>query len=281
MFDRMNYEGQIFGNRIIISNTCSDNDWSSIGKSIPKEKEKYRLSQCMECGSRIPVLIDNIKRQPPKKCSFCSNINHHSMIKSQTNNWVNTDQGYAVGNIIYKNQVITCIIDSDDLNRVKNRIWRVSKKKNKYYLVSGSKNRGDIVYLHKFILNKEIPSGYEIDHIDGNSLNNRKNNLRIVTRLENIQNVSERIDNQIGIRGIAKTPSGKYKVDFSFNNKRYYFKDWDTLSEAVYCRKYAEEYFGLNMINRNPITKDYLNISEQDKQSINRYVLANISKETV
>ena len=281
MFERESYIGQIFGNRLIVADQCQDSDWVDIGKPVPSEKSKYRLSECLNCGSYIPVLIPNIQRQPPKRCSFCSNIAHRSNKIPNTNNWIDTENGYAVGNILYKSEIITCYIDSEDYDRVSARIWRVNKKKNKYYLVSGSVSKGTLTYLHQYILNVSIPDGYEIDHIDCNSLNNRKNNLRIVTRLQNIQNVSERIDNQIGIRGIVKTSSGRYSVDFSYNKHRVYVKDWSTLQEAIYCRKYLEEYFGLNIINRNPIAQKYFTLSEKESQLIKQYVSINISKETV
>lgn len=42
---------------------------------------------------------------------------------------------------------------------------------------------------HRFIYiwyNGEIPAGYDIDHIDNNSLNNDISNLRLLTRKENL-----------------------------------------------------------------------------------------------
>ena len=46
-------------------------------------------------------------------------------------------------------------------------------------------------YIHKLVAEYfigERPEGYEIDHIDGNYLNNRADNLRYVTRRENLLN---------------------------------------------------------------------------------------------
>lgn len=48
-----------------------------------------------------------------------------------------------------------------------------------------------IVYVHKLVYETfkgEIPEGLEIDHIDRNKLNNNPDNLRVVTRSENIKN---------------------------------------------------------------------------------------------
>ena len=48
-----------------------------------------------------------------------------------------------------------------------------------------------IVYVHKLVYETfkgEIPEGLEIDHIDRNKLNNNPDNLRVVTRSENMKN---------------------------------------------------------------------------------------------
>lgn len=133
--------------------------------------------------------------------------------------------------------------------------------------------------MHRLILRDDIPEGYEVDHIDGNSLNNRKSNLRIVTRLQNIQNSKVRIDNQIGIRGISYSKyERKYVVDFSFNNVRYYFKHWDTIEEAVYCRKFAEEYFDLHILKNNPLKDKYLDLDSDKINEIKNHTYDSINK---
>lgn len=42
------------------------------------------------------------------------------------------------------------------------------------------------VRMHRVIM--AAPTGLEVDHIDGNGLNNQRSNLRIVTRSQNMQN---------------------------------------------------------------------------------------------
>ena len=275
---REDYTGQIFSNREIIRNYCTEDDWVKIGKAVPNDIHKYRLSKCLNCGAVLPVLMKNVFEQPPKRCCFCSNIrNTSNTIQPSTNSWAKYDT-YAVLNVLYHDTIIQSYIDIDDYDIVSSRIWRVSKKRNKYYLVSGSKTKNNIMYLHRLILrDKEVPDGYEIDHIDGNSLNNRKSNLRIVSRLQNIQNVSERIDNQLGIRGVSPNGHGKYIVDFCFNGHRYYFKHWDSIEEAAYCRQVLEEHFGLEMISRNPNMKNLNELPVYKQQEIYDYVQQKIS----
>lgn len=269
--------GQVFGNRMVVADYCSDADWLNIGKKIPSNKNRYVLSKCI-CGMLLPVIPNAIKRYPPKRCSFCSGINHKSSHEPFTNSWA-VYADYAVLNILYKEEVISIYIDIKDYDRLSKMRWRLSKKKNKFYSLTGSKFKNNVTYMHKAVLGDiKIPKGYEIDHIDGNSLNNRRANLRVISRLENIQNAGNRIDSQIGIRGISKTQSKKFQVDFSFNKQRFYFNKWNTLEEAVYCRKFAEEYFGLEIIERNPLAKQYLTLSKEKQEEIKTHTLEKISR---
>lgn len=121
--------------------------------------------------------------------------------------------------IFFKNTTVSCYIDKEDKEKVSQYNWRISQKKNKYYAVSGQSKKGTLLYMHNLLMDRIKPQdGLEVDHLDGNSLNNRKNNLRIVSRLENIYNTNARIDNKIGIRGVCKTKN-KFKTDFSHNKK--------------------------------------------------------------
>lgn len=270
-FERTNYEGQIFGTRQIVRNQCSPDELKKYYKTIPMHTQRYRMARCLRCGNEMPVDVRQLKKNPPQRCAFCSGINNKRLNNTgEQNTWVVNDD-IAILNLTYQNQVISAYIDADDYKLAASRTWRVSKKKNKYYLVSGSKTKGTLEYLHHLIVHEDIPSCYEIDHIDGNSLNNRKNNLRIVSRLTNIQNAKARIDNQIGIRGICKT-GNVYVVDFSFKPWRFYFKHWDNLRDAVYCRWYAEQYFDLHILENNPLAIHFLNASETYQNQMREYV---------
>lgn len=200
------------------------------------------------------------------------------MYIKESNKFIKKDDCYIM-QVQYKDIWYDFYIDLDDYEKVSSLHWRVSHKKRKVYAVSGSRAKKNVVYLHNYLLNYTYKNNCEVDHVDGNSFNNRKNNLRVVSRLKNIQNVSARIDNKIGIRGICYHKGWhSYTVDFSFNKNRFYFPHWKTLEEAVYCRKFAEEFFGLNMLNRNPIAQEYLTLSIQEQQEIKNIVLEILRK---
>ena len=67
----------------------------------------------------------------------------------------------------------------------KNELYNCNISKCGYYRFCGGR------LLHRAVVELfigDIPEGYEIDHIDTNRLNNRVDNLRIVTRKENMAN---------------------------------------------------------------------------------------------
>ena len=203
------------------------------------------------------------------------------MYIKENNKFVRHEDYYTMS-VQYKQTWYDFQIDLEDYEKVSSHHWRVSHKKNKIYAVSGSRAKQNVVYLHNYILDYSYTPGFEVDHMDGNSFNNRKSNLRVCTRLENIQNSKARLDNKIGIRGITYNPYWhSYVVDFSYNKQRYYFPHWKTIEEAVYCRKFAEECFGLWMLNINPIAQKYLTLSEEEANTIKNIVLQNIAKATV
>ena len=78
-------------------------------------------------------------------------------------------------------------IDKKYLNLVKNhKIYACLLNNNKLYLI-----RDDKIWLHQLILGK-APKGLVIDHINGDTLDNRKSNLRFITHGENRQNTTKR-----------------------------------------------------------------------------------------
>lgn len=127
----------------------------------------------------------------------------------------------------YKEQKVIVLFDREDFEKINKLHWKVSKKKSKLYVCTGQNKNGEkIIYLHNYLMNYNPTVGYEVDHINGNSLDNRKENLRIVTRQENVQNSNVRKDNKTtGIRGVSFNSKQKeFVVDFYIKKKRFHFK---------------------------------------------------------
>lgn len=105
---------------------------------------------------------------------------------------------------------------------------------------------GDLYSVHRlaFLYIK----GYwprEVDHKDENGLNNRWSNLRECTHSQNVANQGPRKDNKLGVKGVYRRKSGKYRAQINIMGKRTHLGNFDTLVAATLAyRKAAKKYFG-------------------------------------
>ncbi len=135
-------------------------------------------------------------------------------------------------------EVARCKIDLDDIEKCKKYKWHLRKVHKNQYAIATIKGSKDIkVHLHRLILNYD--GEQDVDHINGDGLDNRKSNLRIVSRSLNILNM-------YGIRGIKKVPSGKYQATIMKDYKCIYLGTFDTYEQAVEVRLNAEKQFFKN-----------------------------------
>ena len=137
-----------------------------------------------------------------------------------------------------KGNRIEVLIDTEDVPRIAMcGSWHIAGP-NKGYVINGKYRQ-----LHRFIMNP--PEGMQVDHINGNTYDNRKCNLRIVTPQQNTMNTKLRYNNS-GAKGIYYDEKyNNYKAKIGFDNKLIHLGTFDTLEEAIKVRKEAEaKYFG-------------------------------------
>lgn len=128
--------------------------------------------------------------------------------------------------------------------------FRISKGKYKKGKLAGRQTKrgyrqvgikGNLYLIHRLIytlLKGTAPLGI-VDHIDGNPFNNAIENLRDVSHLQNSANRGKSKNNKTGHAGIIFCiQTGKYRVDFNFNRKRYYLGRFDKLEDAVREREF-------------------------------------------
>ena len=69
---------------------------------------------------------------------------------------------------------------------------------------------GKNTMLHTHVLNLKVGDGLEADHKDFDKKNNKRDNLRLATRQQNIHHFPLTKRNKTGLRGIYKTRGGTY-----------------------------------------------------------------------
>jgi len=129
---------------------------------------------------------------------------------------------------------IDVLIDKDDLIRViESGPWRAHQgSKNQYFVHTTARPQHKNILLHRFIAS--APNGLEVDHINGNTLDNRKSNLRICTHLENIRNSKKRINSKTSFKGItrAHSKSERWCANICVNGKNMHLGTYSTKEKA-------------------------------------------------
>lgn len=110
------------------------------------------------------------------------------------------------------NSGLSVQVDPEDYDRVVEHSWYFHNMGYAMATIEGKQT-----YMHRFIMN--TPKGLHTDHINHDKLDNRRSNLRIVTRAENMQNMNKKH------RGCIKKLPGNNKFyyygELRKNNKRY------------------------------------------------------------
>jgi hypothetical protein len=148
---------------------------------------------------------------------------NRKVIYNQENKWV-TESPKIIENTVkitlWKNKdelsEYYSIIDAEDYDKVMDDITTVlrngKKRVNKWYIweaptekkytVSGCKRKS----IHRAVMG--YPKKMHVDHINGNPLDNRKENLRVCTHSENHQNRKTRSDSRSGYKGVSLSKDG-------------------------------------------------------------------------
>ena len=96
------------------------------------------------------------------------------------------------------------LVDNEDFEYLNQWKWHLCRD----YAIRRQYFKGDkiyarkvkIIWMHRLIIN--TPPGMETDHINGNGLDNQKNNLRIVTKSQNQHNRKLSKQNTSGFTGV-------------------------------------------------------------------------------
>jgi hypothetical protein len=126
------------------------------------------------------------------------------------------------------------VIDVDDVHLVDGRNWHSVVRGFTTYasclgdLAGGRQAR---TYMHRLIIG--FPSGFVVDHCDGDGLNNRRGNLRKATTAQNQANCRMHITNTSGFKGVSfHLPTGRWQAQISYKSKNVWLGYFDTPENA-------------------------------------------------
>lgn len=151
--------------------------------------------------------------------------------------------------------VSTYIIDAKDYPIVSKYKWVTAK--NGYAVVA---NEG--ISLHRLLMNAKI--GQQVDHININILDNRKENLRICGNSLNSSN--RKPYNKLNIKGVEYHKSQKkFSAYLRVNNKQYHSPCYYTKEEAMFARFILEQLFLKDRLTQ--FTSEYINTLTVEQKS--------------
>ena len=187
------------------------------------------------------------------KCDYCGKVHYRRPSRTWKQNYCcndcyqigrllesKIDIGNEYAEIIINKQgtVLNVKIDKEDIDKVKQYRWcaRYDKTIDGYYIEAWErgKNRKRLK-LHRLVM--DCPVGLEVDHINRDTLDNRKENLRNVTPLENKQNKGFYKNNKSGYKYIYfDNNKNMYMIQRRKNNKQVLIGSSKTLQEAINIR---------------------------------------------
>jgi len=92
------------------------------------------------------------------------------------------------------------LVDDADYDHLAQYEWFLSKTGYAVGVVP-SDGKFQVVYMHRYLLN--APPTHVVDHINGNALDNRRENLRLATPRQNVQNKSVSPLSATGLKGVG------------------------------------------------------------------------------
>lgn len=152
---------------------------------------------------------------------------------------------HVVISVSHKETKYDCLVDYIDFVKVKDLIWRTDSSNYVTTDIGGKK-----IYLHRllFELQGYNLKLYEVDHINHNRLDNRSDNLRLVSKTQNLWNSSKRNPTNLTskYKGVCfEKGRNKYACRVNCNNKTVFRGRFNTEKEAaIKYNEIAKQHFG-------------------------------------
>ncbi len=128
------------------------------------------------------------------------------------------------------------MVDAGEITKIAHIRWRCRKGRHSY--VVGNIGKKGKVYLHRFIMGV-VDFGQKVDHVNHNTRDNRKINLRICTNRENSINRVNQDNEGVSYRADKKS----WRAYINVNYKQINLGNYKTEKEARIARRKAVKVF--------------------------------------
>ena len=194
---------------------------------MEKRHRKY-LCKC-DCGNTHEAFRDNLLGGGATSCGRC----HSCQIEYEEDHYRYT---CADGD--------SFLFDEVDYDLAVSHRWYVDS--NGY---PKTNDDGKIKLFSRLAL--DCGEGQYVDHVNGNTRDNRRSNLRIATPRDNSRNAKMQCNNRAGYKGVSLHRGGKYRADIGFEGKNLYlglYEEKESAAEAYdnAARKIYGEYARVN-----------------------------------
>lgn len=218
-------------------------------KEGTKSKRHYYKCQCT-CDKHTILIVDRYKLLSEHTtscgCKVIESVKKRNKKDNPSKYYIReTNESYidelGIAHIKMSNTDNEMLCDVEFMDEILEYYWNEIRG----YAKSSINNRK--VYAHRIIMRvSDFEINKQIDHINGNTLDNRKQNLRIVTSRQNGLNSSIRKDNTSGITGVCwDKRRQKWLARVNENGREICLGYFDNFDDAVIARKNGEEkYYG-------------------------------------
>lgn len=147
--------------------------------------------------------------------------------------------------IIALNKGEVAIVDDGDFDWLNQWKWHIHRETRwGRYAVRTDSRSGKVVIMHRLIM--DAPKGMQVDHINGDGLDNRRENMRLCTNSQNTKNKRLSKSSTSGYKGVSWfSKLGKYasriRVDGELIRLGYFH---DPIEAAKVYDEAAKRYFG-------------------------------------
>ena len=161
--------------------------WTVISQAGCDTQGRAKLLCICDCGTQKTVDSYSLRSGGTKSCGLC----YETAFNSHCDN---ADGSVTVFCINDK----TFLVDADDLPLIKPYKWHVN---NRGYVATGSVKPN--LRLHRVLFGLDENSKAVVDHISGETCDNRRANLRVCTEYENMRNQTIGKRNSSGFKGVS------------------------------------------------------------------------------